>query len=174
KSSQNPGSDGKARGDSKATSAGQASALADVSNGGSASAQFNIGHRIDNHTDSPQSVAVEITYQLAQTIEATKLPNPETKAATNLYLVIKDSKKNIVARTTLVQTTSDEAVAVGNTKDQRNLTLQFEPGLSYDIMLYGKVDAASSQNQKASAKLDIKNLNIKFIFTPAPKQADNK
>jgi len=174
KSSQDPGSDGQARGDSDATAGGEAFCAAEAANGGSASAEFNIGHRIDNLTESGQAVKLEITYDLVQAMAADKLPASETVATTNLHIVVRDSRKKIIAKTALVQTNSDEAVAGGNTKDQRSLTVQFDPGLSYDVMLYGKVDAASSLGQKASARQDIKNLNMKCTFTPVAVQAEKK
>ncbi|UCD29728.1 MAG: hypothetical protein JSV03_04385 [Planctomycetota bacterium] len=167
KSSQNPGADGQARGESSATADGNAYCLAEASSGGSASAEFNIGHRIDNHTDAAQNVVVEINYELAQSVQASKQPDSDTLATTNLHLVVRDSRKRIPAKMALVNTTSDDAVADAQVKDQRSLTVRFEPGLSYDIMLYGKVDASGATGQKAAARLDIKNLKMKCTFTPA-------
>jgi len=169
-SDQNPGPNGKARGDSDATNAGNAWCLANASDGGSASAQFSVGHRIENHTGKGQNVAIEVNYMLTQKIQASKAPESNTLATTNLQLVVRDSRKKILAKTALAAATSDQAVAGANTKDQRTLNVQFEPGLSYDIMIYGKVDASSADKQKASARLDVKNLKIKLTFSPATSQ----
>jgi len=174
KSSQNPGVKGQAQGYSDADATGKASCTAEASQGGSASAEFNIGHRVENNTGSIQDVSIDMTYDLKQVIQATPEPAAETLASTALYLVVMDSMKRKVAEMNVLQVTSDQAISNTSTKDRRNLTVQFEPRLSYDVMLFGKVDATTSPKQEAKAQIEIKNLKLQLTFSPAKMQPKEK
>jgi len=170
KSSQDPGPAGEARGESDATADGRASCLAKAENGGSASAEFNIGHRIENLSSSPQCVVVELHFDLRQSISASPLPAPKTLAAGNVQLLVMDAGKRNLVKIAVVQVTSDEAAGTARTRDQRNIPVRFEPGQSYDIMLFGRVEAAAEADQEAVARLDLEGLRMHLTFSPADTQ----
>ncbi len=170
KSSQNPGVDGRARGESNATPAGEALCLAEAGNGGSASAEFNIGHRIDNRSSAGQQVGIQVEFALKQSVTASTQPAGDTLANANLFLVVMDGRKQVLAKVAIVQGTSDQSAGEGSTQDQRTLSVRFEPQQSYDVMLYGKVNAGSAANQEAKARLEIGQLKMQLSFSPAATQ----
>ncbi len=169
-SQQCPGADGRAGASSDATADGQAFCQAEASNGGSASADFNIGHRIVNRTGSAQSVRIQLEYQLSQEIEASPVPTARTQGIAHMDLVVLDSHKRSIAKMAVVHATSDEATATVSSREQRVLAVQFEPGRSYDVMLFGKVDVATDTGQKAVARLEIAQLTMRLTFSPAETQ----
>jgi hypothetical protein len=164
----NKGSNGDARSDATATPEGAASASAQADNGGSANAEFKIGHRIDNNTDKVQTMAVRVNLQLQQAAKADEVPLPATLAKADLRLIVVDTHKRVVTSTVLVQATTDDAVAESaSIPQERNLTARLEPGESYDVVLYGKVEAAAGERQKSAASLKLEQLAMTFTFAPA-------
>lgn len=169
-SSQDKGAGGEATSQSDATPTGKALAQADAAKGGSAKAEFKIGHRIDNNTASSQVVSANISFNLRQAVEASEVPAPATLAKANLVLIVVDSRKRAVSKTTVVQATSDDAFGTANMPQERHVTAHLEPGESYDIVLYGTVEAASADNQKSAARLEIDELKMTLTFAPIATQ----
>ena len=66
--------------------------------------------------------------------------------------------------------TSDEANATVTSRDRRTLTVRFDPGRWYDIMLLGTAEASAEEGQRALARLDVKDLKLKLTFSPAATQ----
>lgn len=166
-SSQNPDAEGQARGDSDATAEGNAMCVAEADNGGSAMAEFKLGHRIDHQSKKQQVVTIQTEFELEQSIDASPLPAAETLASMNLMLVILDSKSRSVASLNITQTTSDSALSSTKATSRPSIRVVFEPDQSYNIVLFGKVDASSAQSQKASARLSVRNLKMRLTFAPA-------
>jgi len=171
RSSQDLAAEGQARGESNATADGQAYASASAANGGSATAMFQIGHRLDNESGQVQSVAIEVQFDLVQEIKASQQPEPHTIAKADLHLVILDTHRRTVAKTTLIQATSDDAISSATGSQRRTVTATFEPNQSYDVVLFAQVEAATDSGQEAVAQIDVKNLQMIFTFASVARQA---
>jgi hypothetical protein len=169
-SSQDKGAGGEATSQSDATPTGKALARADTAKGGAAKAEFKIGHRIDNTTSSNQAVSANISFNLRQAVEASEVPAPDTLAKANLVLIVVDSHKRAVSKTTIVQATSDDASGTANMPQERHVTARLEPGETYDIVLYGTVEAASADKQHSTASLEIDDLKMSLTFAPIATQ----
>ena len=169
-SSQDQGPAGKATSEADATTDGKAFARANASQGGSAKAEFKIGHRIDNTTATTQTLSADISFNLRQEITATDVPAPATVAKADLVLVVIDSHRRAVSKTIVVQGTSDDASGQASIPQQRHLTVRLEPGESYDVVLFGTVDAAASESQQSAAKLEIDSLKMALSFAPTATQ----
>jgi hypothetical protein len=169
-SQQNPGPIGSAQGRSDAQGDGNAACEAVGENGGSASAQFNLGHRIDNLATSPQKVRLELTFLLEEELEASENAAPETLASASLVFVVLDSRQHPVARLSFVDTTTDAVRTVATDTEKRSVTFQFEPDETYDIMLFAKVSTAAAPDQRARARLAVKSLQMQFAFVPVTTQ----
>jgi len=167
-SSRNPGTDGTAHGDSDATPEGNAFCLAEAANGGSALAEFKIGHRIDHQTQRRQSVAIQVEFELEQSVEASRLPASDTLATGDLFLAVLDARKRPLANVPINQTTSDNAVGASLTTCRFNLPALFEPDQSYNIILFGKVGVSAAAAQQAAARLTVRGLKMRLTFAPAP------
>jgi len=173
-SSQDPGSQGRGHGKSDATADGQAFAQADADDGGSAVAQFRIGHRLDNQSGQTQAVAIQVQFDLAEGIKASEVPKPQTLAKGDLQLVVLDSRNRTVARLTLVQTTSDAAVSQSSHPEHCTLTTKFEPNNSYDVVLFGRVEATTAPGQEAAARIAVAKLKMDLTFSVAQTQPATK
>jgi len=169
-SSQNLGAAGSAKGHSDATPQGLAFAEALASQGGSAKAQFKIGHRIDNHSDVVQTMAAQIRFQLEQRLSASEPPAPATQAKAELLLVIIDSRKRVVSKVVVLQADSDESRGNASLPQRRDLVARLEPGESYDIVLFAQVEACASEAQESSVRLDVDRLEMELEFSPVTTQ----
>jgi len=167
-SSQNPGTDGTARGDSDATPEGQAFCLAEAADGGTAQAEFKLGHRIEHESKNRQAVAIQVEFELEQSVEASRQPASDTLATGDLFLAVLDARKRPIANVPINQTTSDDAVGTSLTTCRFNLPVLFEPDQSYNIILFGKVQATAAYTQQAAARLSVHGLKMRLTFTPAP------
>lgn len=170
KSDQDPGATGTARGDSDASADGAGFCAAQAAGGGIASAEFSLGHRIENRSGRPQSVIVDISFDLKQTLSAAPLPGTDALGSASLNLVVIDSHKRVSTNVPVLQVTSDQLLSSTSTKDQRTLAMRFEPGLSYDVVLWGKASATTATGQNASARVEVGQVRMTFTFTPASSQ----
>lgn len=169
--SENKGAFGQATSRSDATPQGTALASVEVGNGATAKAEFKIGHRIDNSSPDIQNLTAEISFDLRQVVSASEVPAPATLSEAHLVLLVVDSHKRTVSKTTLVDATSDHAAGKASMPQTRHITARLEAGESYDIALYGTVEASSDQQQCSAANLELKDLKMFLTFAPAPPQA---
>jgi hypothetical protein len=165
-SSQNPGPSGAAQGLSDATPKGQAQAHAEASKGGQATAEFTLGHRVNHQADAPHQVTIEVEFQLDQTIAASEPPAAGTKGSAALQLVVQNEKRQQIALMPLIQADSDNARASGSTHEKHSIVVRFEPAMSYDVYLHGRVSAASSEDQEATAELKLSAFKLRFQVGP--------
>jgi len=170
-STQDPGYEGRARGDSDATPDGNAFCTAQAANGGTSSAQFTLGDCIDNGTDRRQAVAIQVECELEQEIRAPHLPAAKTLASANLSLMVLDARQRPQVNMPVTQVTSDQAIGTVATTQQFHLSAVFEPQQSYNIILQGKVDSATAVGQEATARLQVRQLKMRLTFSPAPPES---
>lgn len=171
-SSQNPGPSGSARGRSDATPEGIAHAGAEASEGGQAAAEFTLGHRVNHQADVPHQVTIEAEFLLEQTLQASEPPAPGTRGSATLQLIVQNEKRQQVALLPLFQTDSDNARASGSSSEKRSLVVRFEPQMSYDVYLFGRVNAATAEDQAATAELKVTDLKLRFQVSPADPKPD--
>ena len=169
-SSQNPGFVGHARGESDANGGGDAHAQAHADHGGSAAAEFTLGHRFEHAADVVHTGRIDVVFDLEQTVQASSPPEQKTAAVADLQLLVIDAHRREVAKIPLVQTTSDEVITQGNTHIRRRITLRLEPHLSYSVVLFAQVTAATGGNQQARAELRVRGLNLQISVLPAQTQ----
>ncbi|NLX12779.1 MAG: hypothetical protein GXY44_03880 [Phycisphaerales bacterium] len=170
RSNQNPGLDGTAQGHSDATAAGRASCSVEAANGGSALAEFTIGHRIANQTDYFQNLSVELDCRWQHALHTSTDPTADTIARADLQILVLDAKGKILATIPALKTDSDQIQASAELLDHRKLSVSLEPKLRYDIILTGKVEAQSAAGQEASARLEVNDLKINLSFCSEQKE----
>ncbi len=169
-SSQNRGADGRAESKSDADAAGQAFGFAEVNKGGSAAAEFTIGHRIANQTENPQDLAIELDFQWVQSLHTSAEPEAKTLARAELAISVISAKGKTLATIQVLKTDSNQARASAELQDHRGFSVSLEPKMHYDIVLTGKVEARSAAGQEAEARLEVKNLGINLSFTSASQE----
>ena len=164
RSSQDPGANGLAESKAETDTAGAASCRARAARGGTSWAEFKIGHRIDNLSASPQRAEIDVTFGLEHEIDGGPTPAAESLSKAELVLAVVDSRKHEVHRTSLLAVTSDAASGQGSENRQRRLSALLEAGESYDVVLYGRVDATAAEGQETSAALALKGLTMRMSF----------
>ncbi len=169
-SSQNPGADGRAEGRSDADAAGRALGSAEVDNGGFASADFTVGHRIANQTEDHQDLAIDLDFQWTQSLHTSADPKADTLARAELAILVLNAKGKTLATIQVLKTDSDQARASAELHDHRKFSVSLEPQMRYDIVLTGRVEAKSAAGQEAKARLEVKNIGINLSFTSVPKE----
>lgn len=165
-SSQNPGEAGRGRGDSDAGPDGKAFCLAEGAAGGSATAEFRIGHRVIAPGEGSHRLAVQIEFDLRQALQASEPPDARTQAQLTLQLLALDGRRRVLARSALIAASSDESAGSASETHLRRLAFTLEPHQTCDIILYGKVEATSAPAQEASARLDVRGLRMALDFQP--------
>jgi len=170
-SSQSGGLAGETRGESDATVQGHAIAVASAVRGGSAKAEFKIGHRIDNDSPTSQAMAVRVRFTLNQRIEASDPPAPATLASAGVVLAVVDSRKQVVSQVVLVQADSDNSMGTASAPQQRDFMVRMEPKESYDVFIFSQVSADASEDQSAKALIELDQLRMDLAFSPATQPA---
>ncbi len=163
-SSQNPGSAGTARGASDASPEGRAFCAAEAAEGGSAEAEFKIGHRIENRTGEVRPVILQVDCAVRHQVEASAEPAPETLAGADLHLVVLDPVQRAVVKIAVLQADSDAAAGQGRFALNRGLTIAIPPGASFDVVLFGKSRASAAAGQEARVRVDLEELRMSFTF----------
>ncbi len=167
--SRTPGPEGTAREDAAATNDGSAFCLAEATNGGSANAEFKIGHRIENRTGQALTAEIQVEFDLDYTVTASAEPAAQTLATANLHLAVLDARNRPVASSAIVQLTSDMASTQASMSHRHRLHAVIEPPQRCaNVLLYGKVIGTAAAEQQASARVEIKNLRVRIDCSPVP------
>ncbi len=154
--------------DSDASPEGNAFCLAKAANGGAASADFMLGHRIDNETNTRQTVGIQIEFELTQETHGPAEPAAKTLATGNLTIRIIDARRRPIATVPVAQVNSDSAVGSSLNTYRFSLSEVFEPHQHYSMLLQGNVKADADAGQEVSARLAVQNLRMRLTFSPAP------
>ena len=95
-------------------------------------------------------------------------------ASANLLLVVMDGRKKVLAKIPILQTSSDQAGGDSVIDEQRNLTVALDAKQSYDVILFGQVQANSAAKQTARARIELEKLTMQFRFSPTATQPTSK
>ncbi len=163
-----PGPEGSAREDAAALPDGAAFCLIEAADGGSANAEFKLGHRLENRTDQAITANIQVEFDLAYTIAASPEPVGGTLATANLHLAVLDARNRPLASLPVAQLTSDTVSADSTTTERHRLSAVIGPHRNATILLYGRVSGASISGQNASARMDVKNLRMRLEITEGP------
>ena len=169
-STQTPGADGKARGDSDASPDGQAFCLADAGNGGTAGAEFKLGQRIQTGEGAAYRAAIRIEFQVRQSTQTTFQPLPKSVGTGSLEVLVLNSRRRVLAHSSLATFTTDDSVGSAVETHERTLSVILEPHDTCDILLFGKVEASAAQGQETTVRLDLRQLKMTIDLQPAATQ----
>ncbi|MFQ6048833.1 MAG: hypothetical protein ACE5K7_05665 [Phycisphaerae bacterium] len=170
-SGQAPGPAGQARGESDATADGKAFCRAVASDGGTAWAEFQLGHALENRGQAPLQATIRISVDYAHQAVANPTEAPETLATLALKLYLKDSVGRIVHRQMLAELTSDEGPSNRAGQQRIEFDASLQPGLGYDLILAGRASARSQPHSSASAEIQIRQLTAELLCRPAKQTA---
>ena len=160
-----------AKSDSESTPDGTAFCEAKAANGGTASADFLLGHRIENETAARQNAAVQIEFEMTQELRCSDKPAPKTLATGTLNVQILDGHKRSLATVPVAQINSDNAVGSSLNTYRFNLSAVLDPRQNYSFVLQGSVKADGDAGQEAFIRLAVRNLRMRLTFSPAPPES---
>lgn len=167
RSEQNPGQDGTAQGASEATKQGSAFCKAEAADGGSASADFMIGHVFHTPTgQSADAVAhIELKIQQEQTISPPA--DADTLADYACDVFVRDSNDHVVRKVALVAASTVEGPAATSEAAIFDVPFTLEPSKAYYVVVAGRVSAKSTAGHNASASVTIQDMKMQVRFAPA-------
>ena len=168
-SQQTPGRSGTARGESDAAGEGTALCRAKVTNGGSASAAFQLGHCIENRGE--QAVMAEAVFTCEYEISAEQTDGPEkpTVSSYAMGLYVNDTDGRLLKQVPVETSSADGGPTSGTGRLLKEFRVRLEPKRVYNFVLTGKVDAKTGERGLAHLGIDVKSLQLTVRRAPAPK-----
>lgn len=165
-----PGADGKADPSAGATADGTAFCKADGSNGGSSTAEFQIGHCLDNDSGTTISAELRMTIDYEH---ACRAEGEGAKVVANyaIKVFVKDTAGRVLQTLPLAAHTTDEGRVswAGSEKTITEVTMQ--PGLGYYVVLAGQAQAGSEPKTSTSAHIKVKSFALDIVCNRADKVA---
>jgi hypothetical protein len=167
-----PGLGGTAEADTQVSKKGNADAVARVENGGSALAQFQLGHALKNDSDRQMDLHVHLACDCQTEAEATP-PGPLPDAKISLTLFARDNHNRLLRSINLAQHSTEEGAAASKDHAQRSFTLTLGPGESVNVFVAGsaRVDTQDGHSARGSIKLSGLEMEIKTELAPPVQQA---
>jgi len=161
-----PGPDGKANPSADATPKGTAHCKADGSNGGVSSAEFQLGHCIDNPTDKAVKAEIKMTIDYEHACKA-EGEGAKTVGMYSIKAFVKDTAGRILQTMPLSVHTSDDGQVAWSGKERTVAEVTFQPGLGYYIVLAGRAEASSLAKTSSSASVNVKSFELQIICKSA-------
>lgn len=161
-----PGPDGKANPSADATPKGTAHCKADGSNGGASSAEFQLGHCIDNPTDKAVRAELKMTIDYEHACKA-EGEGAKTVSTYSVKAFVKDTAGTVLQTMPLSVHTSDDGQVDWAGKERTITEITLQPGLGYYIVLAGRAEASSLAKTSSSASVNVKSFELQIICKSA-------
>lgn len=158
---------GKADANADARPDGTAIVQASASDGGKASAQFQLGHAFQNNTD--RQLALDITVRFKYESESAEEPaDGRPDAAVGLKLYARDSRNRIIRNYTLMRHTTEEGPATSQDQRRYAFPVTLAPGEAVSVYLGGEATATVRDGYKAQSRLALTELEMDVVSHAAP------
>ncbi len=158
---------GTADADATADGDGSGMARAEVSQGGTASSGFQVGHALRNQTSRHMQVEVAARMKLTFEVgDADEDPLPLAGAFATLYA--RDNQNRTLARHTLLAHQSDVGDASGTEDKTVSFDLLLGPGETANIYVAGNVQINAEEGKSAAGSVTLEGLEMKIQVQPAP------
>ena len=167
RSDQVPGMEGTARGESGAEEAGTAFCRVSASDGGSASASFELGHCVENRGSQPATAEAVFVCEYEGSLSETEDTETNTTTTYALDLYINDTDGRVLKHNPFEAASGDEGPRSGSTRFVEEYVVTLEPGRVYNFVVAGKVAAKTGLGGKADLKIEVKTLQLTIRKTAA-------
>jgi hypothetical protein len=166
-SSKEPGLGGSADADAHARAEGAADAMAQVANGGKASASFQLGHAFQN--DSNRQIDAEMRVRFKYALSATTDPPSEVLgAAVGLKLYARNAKNLLVRTLDLLGHSTANGPTMRSGENEFTCTLTVGPGDFMNVFLSGGVSAEAREGRSSAGSLKLTDVQLEITSKPAP------
>lgn len=172
-SSQDPGQDGTARGESDAKPDGTASCRVTATAGGSASGDFLIGHVFHNRHAEPRAAVCTIRAEFTQRLSLSASADAMTTAEYTLEAFVRDSSERILRRYPLANSASALGPRSSTESALFEIAFELEPRTAYHVVIGGRATAKAQPGTEASAEIELKQLQMEVVITSANARASS-
>ncbi|MCH7526402.1 MAG: hypothetical protein IID39_03100 [Planctomycetes bacterium] len=146
-----------------ASKSGTASCVADATRGGSAWAEFQLGHVLIHTGDRPFDASVTFNVVYDCTFAGDESVQ---RQSLGLKAFIMDSNRRVLARVMLADARDDRLPDRWSGSQSPSFDVTFEPGLAYHLVIAGRVEVTGSEATGPTAAIQVRSLDIQI--TPAP------
>lgn len=157
-------SEGAAHADSHANATGQASCSADATAGGTARAEFQIGHVLTY--DGDDTVNAAVTFKINYQCMLSEHPPSGAAQPIGLKAYIKDSNHRLLAMVMLADGDADRFPDRWSGSQSPSFDITLEPGLAYHLIIAGKVEVSGDATGGPRAELKVDSAEIQITPTP--------
>ncbi len=155
-------SEGTGRAESSADPAGSAHCFASADGIGTGTAEFQLGHVLDNRGQNPLHVTVrfDADYECRLDGDPEDRSKPEDQLALRVF--IRDSNRRKLNDMVLTEAGSLAGPNRWSGRQSPSFDVTLEPGLAYYFVLAGRVTATGTETASASARIDVRSLKIEL------------
>ena len=156
-------SGGAGQAESSAEASGQARCRASSDGIGTAEAQFQLGHVLDNRGRGPLKVTARFDVDYECRVESD--PEDTTKPADHLGLrvFVRDSNGVVSPKLALTTVTPFIGPKQWTGRQSQTFDVTLEPGLAYYFVLAGRTAVTGTETSPASAEINVRSLTIELI-----------
>jgi hypothetical protein len=158
---------GHAQSDAQASTDGSAAASAEVRNGGTAEATFQLGHAVANDSDRQMELTIRVRCKYELDVSNTP-PTllPDAFAGLNLYA--RDGRNRLLRTDVLVGQSTEQGSAGGSAQVERTFVVTLGPRDSLAVFVAGNAKIDVKPERSARATLNIAGLELEFTPRLAP------
>jgi hypothetical protein len=138
--------------------AGTAVCVADASRGGSAVAEFQLGHVLTH--DAADPVDVTIVFDVAYVCKTSTTKQVYGVQPLQLNAYVMDSDRNVLGKLKLAESDPDRLPEKWTGSQSPSFAVTLQPGLAYHLVVAGRVEASATDAPGPSASVEITSLVI--------------
>jgi len=166
-SQQAAGLNGEASAEAHALREGRADATAEVRNGGSAQAGFQIGHAFENDSDRQIEMQVRVRCGMEMAAGADP-PGPLPGAKVGLRLYARDGRNRLVRNIGLMEHATEDGAAASSERKDVAFELLLGPRESVSVFLAGSVQVETREGRSARGAIKLSGLEMEVRTEAAP------
>ncbi len=153
------GRDGKADSSANATADGKAHCKASASDGGKATADFQLGHCLQNKSGKVvvAELRMAIDYEHACKAEG---KTPKSTGSYAIKVFVKDTAGKVVQTLPLAAHSTDEGPITWSGNEKTVAEVRMQPGLGYYIVLAGQASVTTEPDESAEARVNVKSFQL--------------
>ncbi len=154
---------GAGKAESSADGTGLARCAASADGVGTATAEFQLGHVLDNRGESalPVTARFDIDYTCRLQTDADDVSKPEDRLALRVF--VRDSNKRVHRSMMLTDFTQFTGPREWSGRQSPSFDITMEPGLAYYFVLAGRTSVTGTDATASAAELDVTSMKIELI-----------
>ena len=150
------------RSESGAQAAGTAHCQAEAAKEGTANAEFQLGHVLDNRGPEPLAVTVRFDVDYACSLHGAPADMVTADDLLGLRVFVRDSDHRVLKKMVLADAGSRVGPDRWSGRQQPAFDVTLQPGLAYYFVLAGRVAVTGTEAGHAAAGIDIKSLTLEL------------